>query len=543
MKCHKVGCTNTNNRNGSRKGFRQVPSYPSPLKSSKPRLQSVVNYGGRYLLHEEIERRLGCSAEHEPPKEMFVCWEHKSEVAVKTKEFKLNGQKRKHRYKLIVPPDFGPKSSRVESTESKGLGIDRSICKTVESLTNKIEELDEFSVRELKKKTNQINKLKAECGRLTADLMREKLLHTQVWEHNTNSKSHIPINPVVKRVAGIDVHEDFTLDHESFVSTPLPSQKKRKYNVNTDRVPVVTTNTPDDEVKRRTGFQTMNHLLFYIFIACNGVHERIVARDTVLTWFEEWFFHFEYKWGRTIMRLLDAKSIYRPDERYLRKVIVRKYAIERHAKLIWPMYASYAEDCEMRRTKWNVKYVGVRVVMWDMTNIPAFGFTDADCNRITYSRYYNQNCFNGGVFAQLCGWIGTYDLWTGAVSDTDYNKRAGYLKIQKQYAENDLVNSKLVPFTNIYDKGYRARCIAWKEGHQLVLQPEWAESDKRFNRQQTLLTASVATDRGGNERAVNVCKRAGFIKAGFQPNSSPKILDDAWITWGFQANFMFNPIQ
>ena len=126
----------------------------------------------------------------------------------------------------------------------------------------------------------------------------------------------------------------------------------------------------------------------------------------------------------------------------------------------------------MRRTKWNVKYIGVRVVMRDMTNIPAFGFTNADCNQITCSQYYNQ----------ICGWIGTYDLWSGAVSDTDYNKRAGYLKIQKQYTEIDLVDSKLVPFTNIYDKGYPARCIAWKEGQQLVLQPEWAESDKRFNR-------------------------------------------------------------
>ena len=100
--------------------------------------------------------------------------------------------KRKHRYKLIVPPDFGPKSSCVESTESKGLGIDRSICKIVESLTNKIEELDEFGVRELKKKTNQINKLKAECGRLTADLMREKLLHTQVGNTIPTAKAISP---------------------------------------------------------------------------------------------------------------------------------------------------------------------------------------------------------------------------------------------------------------------------------------------------------------------------------------------------------------
>ena len=151
----------------------------------------------------------------------------------------------------------------------------------------------------------------------------------------------------------------------------------------------------------------------------------------------------------------------------------------------------------MRRTKWNVEYERVQPVMWDLTNIPAFGCTDPECNRITYSRCYNQNCFKGGVFAQLCGWVGMYDSWTGAVSDTDYNKWAGYLKIQKQYAKNDMVDSKLLPFTNIYNKGYRARCIAWKEGQQLVLQPEWAESDKQFNRQQTFLTASVATNRGG----------------------------------------------
>jgi hypothetical protein len=34
---------------------------------------------------------------------------------------------------------------------------------------------------------------------------------------------------------------------------------------------------------------------------------------------------------------------------------------------------------------------------------------------------------------------------------------------------NDLVNSKVIPFTNIYDKGYHARTAAWKEGEQLVL--------------------------------------------------------------------------
>ena len=30
---------------------------------------------------------------------------------------------------------------------------------------------------------------------------------------------------------------------------------------------------------------------------------------------------------------------------------------------------------------------------------------------------YTQNCAKGAVFIQPCGWMGTYHLWSGAVSD------------------------------------------------------------------------------------------------------------------------------
>ncbi len=43
----------------------------------------------------------------------------------------------------------------------------------------------------------------------------------------------------------------------------------------------------------------------------------------------------------------------------------------------------------------------MRPVMWDMTNIYAYTFTDADLQRITYSEYYKENCFKDGVFTQL----------------------------------------------------------------------------------------------------------------------------------------------
>ena len=83
---------------------------------------------------------------------------------------------------------------------------------------------------------------------------------------------------------------------------------------------------------------------------------------------------------------------------------------------------------------------------------------------------------------------------------------------------------------------------AWENGKQLVLQPDFKESDKRFNRHQTISSASVASDRGGNERAVNVSKRAGLISKGFQSNSDPVRFNNVWLTWSFQANFMFERV-
>ena len=101
---------------------------------------------------------------------------------------------------------------------------------------------------------------------------------------------------------------------------------------------------------------------------------------------------------------------------------------------------------------------------------------------------------------------------------------------------------KIIPFLNIYDKGYRAKMAAWQNGKHLVLQPDFKESDKRFNRNQTISSASIASDRGGNERVVNISKRAGLISRGFYPNADPIRFNKVWRTWSFQTNFMFDPV-
>jgi hypothetical protein len=77
--------------------------------------------------------------------------------------------------------------------------------------------------------------------------------------------------------------------------------------------------------------------------------------------------------------------------------------------------------------------------MWDMTNVPAYQFSDSNHQLLTYSEYCGQCCFKGGVFTQLMGWQGVADLWPGRVTDTDYTKREGFLVTQRIFQENDKV--------------------------------------------------------------------------------------------------------
>jgi hypothetical protein len=192
--------------------------------------------------------------------------------------------------------------------------------------------------------------------------------------------------------------------------------------------------------------------------------------------------------GEDIEQILGCKESLWPKKGILMKIIALKYQLESKARQRWPAYASHEEDLKLRKPKWNEKYRrDERIVMWDMANIEATSFSDADLQRLTYSKYYNQNCFKDGVFIQLLGWIGVGDLWPGAVSDSDSNRREGYLECQMNFANINLVKLEedhdelsVLPFTNVYNKGYHAKMVAWRCGKQKVLQPGWAESDKRF---------------------------------------------------------------
>ena len=95
---------------------------------------------------------------------------------------------------------------------------------------------------------------------------------------------------------------------------------------------------------------------------------------------------------------------------------------------------------------------------------------------------------------QMCGWVGTYDLFPGGISDSEYLKTVGVFNIQKKFQDND----DGVPFWNIVDRGYRVTKTAWMSS-QLVLQPIFTKTDKKFNTDKMLKSVSIAANHSGNE--------------------------------------------
>ena len=95
---------------------------------------------------------------------------------------------------------------------------------------------------------------------------------------------------------------------------------------------------------------------------------------------------------------------------------------------------------------------------------------------------------------------------------------------------------KLVKWLILYDRGYRAKMAVWLEGKQLVLQLLASKSDERFRDRTTIYAVTIAHDRSGNERAVNVCKRLGVMKHGFKQGLNTVRFNYLWRGWGPGGN-------
>ena len=80
---------------------------------------------------------------------------------------------------------------------------------------------------------------------------------------------------------------------------------------------------------------------------------------------------------------------------------------------------------------------------------------------------------------------------------------------------------------------------SWK---QLILQTDFAKGDRRFKGNDTLASAAIATDRSWNERVVRLSKQSVYINLCIKNCTSLLRMDNAWMTWSFQCNFMFENV-
>ena len=111
---------------------------------------------------------------------------------------------------------------------------------------------------------------------------------------------------------------------------------------------------------------------------------------------------------------------------------------------------------------------------------------------------------------------------------------------QRDFACKDISDG--TPFCNETDKGYRCTEAAHRAGKQKMLQPDFARADQHFKGKQVLTSGAIATDRSGNERAFRLSKQSGYINRGIKPAGSPLRMDNAWLAWSFQCNFMFENV-
>ena len=418
--------------------------------------------------------------------------------------------------KLKVPVPLGPKSfQQAPKVTSKGNGNTRAVTRILQSVDNTSD----------------------------AAALQQVLEHHDVAMDRTQWSQY---HPTIIASIGLDVHIDKNTRNNRVEELPVKRKAPKVFKNRMERTPYVSLKdlTPK-EVHRRTGFCDLKRLLSYVAVICNGDLKSLTTTTTALTWLEEWVFYMEITYGRTHTRWEDYEKVWKFRKKSLRGILRQKLDVELETRRRWPMYASVAEDLKFRNQEtWPEHFPQKnrsRIYMHDNTNVPLLSPQDPDLHAALYSEYYAETCAKGGVAVQQCGYIRTLSLCTGAIGDQDYLSKTETFEKQKQFTEADKTSDE--PALNVLDKGYRSCLAAQKEGQQ-CMQPNFAQSDMRFNSNQTLNSAAVAVVRSGNERAVRVVKRSWFVRRGGSLGFLDlSLINDVWMAWGFRVNFIYSPVH
>ena len=371
------------------------------------------------------------------------------------------------------------------------------------------------------------------------------------------------INPVAAQSCGADHHMrvaaaqsmDSKAEKRKLIVSQTPKKKKMKsetaHHCKGEDPKFKLEELDPSEVKRLTGFNDLSSMLSFATFTCGGDFEVIAKTTSKLTWLEEWLLHCAWSYGRVSIRQKDIMKMFGMKRKpAMRDILKKKQKLVLDCRTRHPFYATLEEDEALRKEHWNkmLRRNGGerrRIIMHDMSNFPLENPENAELNRALFNQYYSGCCGKGGMFTQMCGWEGTHDLFTGAIGDSEHVRKALILETQEKFQNEDLtIDGNAVEFINIFDKGYRVILDCLKLS-QLCWQPAFARSDEKHGTYSTLLTGAVAFTRSGNERSVKHLKHSWrIVKGGVgMPNIDLDMMSDLWLGWGFQMNFMHEPVH
>ena len=92
------------------------------------------------------------------------------------------------------------------------------------------------------------------------------------------------------------------------------------------------------------------------------------------------------------------------------------------------------------------------------------------------------------------------------------------------------------------DKGCRCGLKARRTGKQKIHQPTFKRLDKLFSANDTIESKHTAINISDSKHAVNNEKHSGYVQQGLTKTSSVSRINDIWMAWGFQVNFMYQPV-
>lgn len=531
-RCDYIGCSN---RSDSTKGIllQRVPPLPTkkPFGSTFSRLDgTILKRNVQTEFRRETLKRMRLNPEHE--QEVRICNQHSMETIEKVVEWS-NGREIlcKTRVEMNVPC----RNSCAQQPSLSRQGLSQQQVNLVASATNKLDiatilcnlaGIQQGEVQQLDKKYQNCIQIAANNILTVANTVRKHAPEKLWYRYDINDSKPI-------------VQDSINLENEN-------GARYKKPNTMMSTEVVIKLDDPkvNNTVQKLTPFRSVHHMLVTLCTFCTNKNddlhtiEKTVSR---LTSFEEWLVFFTIIKGTLSWSL--AEAYFKASEGTLRKIYDHKMRIVKDARDHWPKYATLKEDEDLRKEKWHEIFENERVVMWDNTNIKMYVPSDACNQRITYSRYYAGNVGKGAVYIQLCGWMGTHDIWCGGVSDTEYFIKSGIIQQQNKFVDENNIETKDIPWTNVLDRGYRVSHSCWKEGRQRVLQPSFAKNQHKFSGRDTIHTSQVASDRSGNERAVNAAKRSGYINRGLVEGESLARLCDAWLVWSFICNFVYLPVH